>query len=214
MSRDTVASVTSAAAAPQLRFRLLAEVAVTSSTLYACTGDKFIFSGSNTYSPIGILGGISPIKESADGRPRGCTLWLRAVSSTDLREPLSEALFNKTVRLFRTFLSDSYTIVGTPQLGFSGYINKCELKLGDPEKGNFFEVEVENRLMREARSNWFNQETLWESYSGDTFYVHQAKIPNYRSAWGQMGNGTWDDYGGGNNTNNGPGDPADYWWEL
>lgn len=187
MSRDTVSSVTSAAAAAQLRFRLLAEIDVTSSTMYCVTGDQFIYSGSNTYSPVGGLGGISPIKESADGRPRGCTLWLRAVSSVDLREPLSEALFNKRVRLYRTFLSDSYTIVGTPQLGFTGFINKCELKLGDQEKGNYFEIEVESRLKREARSNRFNQETLWQSYSGDTFYVHQSKIPNYRSDWGQLG---------------------------
>lgn len=186
MSRDTVTSVTSAAAAPQVRFRLLAEIAVTSSTLYCATGDKFIYSGSNTYSPVGPLGGISPIKESADGQPRGCTLWLRAVSSVDLREPLSEAIFNKSVRLYRAFLSDSYTVVGTPQLGFSGFINKCELKLGDPEKGNYFEIEIESRLKREARSNRFNQETLWQTYSGDTFYVHVTKIPNYRSDWGQL----------------------------
>lgn len=187
MSRDTVASVTSAASLPQLRFRLLANIVVSSETYYCATGDRFIFSA-QTYSPVGPLGGISSIKEESDIFPRGVTMWLRAISSVDLAPPLAEDLFNKSVKLFRAFIAADNTLVGTPQLVFSGRINECDLTLGDPERGNFYEIAVESRLRREARSAYFNKETLWQAYSGDQFYRLVTRIPNYRSDWGQLGN--------------------------
>src|SRR5262245_14383152 len=115
MSRFAYAAVDSAASAPQLKFRLLAEVDVTSSTLYCTTGANFIYALSNTYSPVGPLGGVEPIQEASDMFPRAIRLWLRAVGSADLAEAMTENLFNKSVRLRRCFLTDSMTLVATPE---------------------------------------------------------------------------------------------------
>lgn len=215
MSRDTVASVTSAAAAPLLRYQLLAEVDVRSSTMYLCTGDQFIWVGSREYSPVGGLGGVSVIKEDADSIPRGITLWLRNVTSADMAESMSEAVFGKETRIFRTFLDQNGTVVGTPQRAYRGYLNKAKVVLGDPDRGNFFEVEYDSRLARESRSARFNQETLWQSYSGDTFFAHLHKVPLYRSRWGEMTNNPTNAGAGANNPPNRggtgqtqPGNPA------
>jgi hypothetical protein len=99
---------------------------------------------------------------------------------------LAGTLFRREVNVYRCFLTDSYTVVGTPQLGFRGLINRCELRLNDEGRGSHFEIEVESRLMQAGRSHYLNRETLWNvmPYSGDTFFDYVTKIPNFKSQWG------------------------------
>ena len=186
MTRDSSTTVTSASYAEQLRYHLLAEIDVRSSTLYLCTGNRFIYASPYTYSPGGGLGGVEAVREESDVFPRAVTMWLTAVGSSALSEPISEQLFNKSVKLYRTFLTDSLTVVDTPQLVFRGRVNQASIRLGDPERGNYFEIEAESRLKRTARSSYFNQETLTQAYSGDTFFIHVPKIPTWKGAWGEQ----------------------------
>jgi hypothetical protein len=67
---------------------------------------------------------------------------------------------------------------------FSGFINQVQLKLRDPTRGNYVELEIESRLRREPRSAWFNKETLWQTYSGDTFFNFIEQIPGFKALWG------------------------------
>lgn len=185
MSRDTSAAVTSANAAPAINWCIMADIGVTSQTLYACTGDKFIVSGGNTYSPVGYLGGVEPVQEDADVFPRGMKLWVALISSSALYEAMSEHIFNRNVSVYRATLnpSSSYAVVGTPQMFFKGRINRCEVKLGDPERGNYYELEVESRLRREAASAYYTREMLYQTYSGDTFCNYVHLIPGYKSVF-------------------------------
>lgn len=185
MSRDTVAAVTSANAEATVNWAILAQIGVTSSTIYACTGDRFIYSGANTYSPVGYLGGVEPAQEEADVFPRGMKLWVALVSSQALYEAMAEHLFNRTVSMYRATLdpSSAYTVVGTPQMFFKGRINRCEVRLGDPERGNFFELEIESRLRREAASAYYTREMMYQTYSGDTFFNYVHLIPGYKSVF-------------------------------
>ena len=186
MSRFAYAAVDSASQAQQLKFRLLAEVTMTSTTVYACTGINYIYALSNTYSPVGPFGGMDPIQEATDMFPRAIRLWLRAVGSADLVEPMTENLFNKSVKLRRAFLTDSMTLVATPELFFSGRVNGVNVYFGDATKGNYAELEVESRLRIEPRSARYNKESLWQTYSGDTFFNFVEQISGFISQWGKQ----------------------------
>jgi hypothetical protein len=196
MSRNLNVAVTSASFAEVTRFRLLVEVdSFQGGTAFACTGNNFItyFSGTSptvlaTYSPVGNLGGLDPIQEESDAFPRACKLWFSAINSASIAEVLAENVFNKRVRIYRTFLSDSYTVVSTPEMIFKGTINTCEMKLGDPERGNFFELEVESRLAKQPVARYYDKATLSVVYnqSSSTLFDFVHQIPFTRADWGGM----------------------------
>lgn len=187
MSRDLSAAVTSAAQLSQVQYRWLVEVhSLSTGITRACTGYQFLVFNGNTYSPVGNLGGAEKIQEDTDIFPRAVRLWFAAVSTTQIQDVLNENLFNRPVKILRTFLTDSYTNVATPEELFRGLINTCEMRLKDPERGDFFEIEVESRLRREPRAQYFNRETLWTFYgqSGDTFFDFLTSIPFTKAKWG------------------------------
>lgn len=187
MSRDVAAAVTSAAQLDTIQYRWLVEVhSLSTGTTRACTGYQHIVFNGNTYSPVGHLGGAEKIQEDADPFPRAVRLWFAAVSTTQIQDVLSENMFNRPVQIYRTFLTDSYTNVATPEELFRGFVNTCEMKLKDPERGDYFEIEVESRLRRQPRAQYFNRETLWTFYgqSGDTFFSFLSQIPLTKANWG------------------------------
>lgn len=187
MSRNLSAAVTSISQLPAVQFRMLCEVdSLSTGMTRACTGNNFIVFNGNTYSPIGLLGGAEKIQEDADIYPRAVRLWFSAVNTSQIQDVLSENLFNRPVRIYRTFLTDSFTNVATPEMVFTGKINTCEMKLKDPQRGDYFEIEVESRLMREPRAQYFNRETLWTTYaqSGDTFFDYVSQIAIRGANWG------------------------------
>lgn len=187
MSRDVAAAVTSAAQLDTVQYRWLVEVdSLSTGMTRACTGYQFVVFNGNTYSPVGNLGGAEKIQEDADVFPRAVRLWFAAVSTTQIQDVLSENMFNRPVRIYRTFLTDSFTNVATPEQLFQGYVNTCDMKLKDQQRGDYFEIEVESRLNRPPRVQYFNRETLWTFYnqSGDTFFNYLSQIPLTKAKWG------------------------------
>jgi hypothetical protein len=166
--------------------RQLVDVGVTSSTIYACSGYRYLFAMGNTYTPVGVLGGIEPIQEESDPFPRGLKLWLAAINSSQLYEPLREDMFNRTVKVWEAFLDpDTLALSNTPELRWQGRINEVEIRFNDSERGNYYEVSAETELRRTPQKAYFNKETLWLTYSGDTFYDLMHLIPTQRTMWGQ-----------------------------
>ena len=187
MTRFAYAAAQSASTEETVQFRLFADVTFTTTMIRACTGVTPIVWGVNTYSAIGAFGGLDKVQEDAEPFPRAVRLWMSAVGSAQMTEPLTEQLFNKPVKLYRGFLDTAKgTLVSTPELMFSGFINTCEIKLRDPTRGNYFELEIESRLARQPRAAWFNKETLWQTYSGDTFFNFIDQIPNFKALWGNQ----------------------------
>ena len=167
-------------------FRQLVDIGITSGTLYACSGYRFLFAMGNTYTPVGVLGGLEPIQEESDPFPRGLKLWLAAVNSSQLYEPLREDMFNRPVKVWEAFLDpDTFTLSNTPELRWQGRINEVEIRFNDSERGNYYEVSAETDLRRTPQKAYFNKETLWLTYSGDTFYDLMHLIPTQRTMWGQ-----------------------------
>lgn len=189
MSRNLSAAVTSISQLSTVRYRLLCEVySLTGGTTRACTGNNFVVFNGNTYSPVGKLGGLDPIQEESDVFPRSCKLWFAAVNTTAIQDVLSENMFRKPVVLYRTFLTDSYTCVATPEVVFKGRINTCDMRLKDPERGDYFEIEVESKLGRSNRSVYFNKETLSIVYAqnSNTLFDYVSQIPFKKANWGGM----------------------------
>lgn len=191
MTRHTTAAVDSALSLPEITWAMLADIGITSGTLYVCTGNRFIYS-TNTYNPVGGFGTIDPIREESDAFPRGVKMNIALVSSQAIYEAFNEQLFNKPVVLYKAVLSNA-TVVGTPEIIFKGRINHCGGRISQQD-GSYFELEVESRLRREPRTAFFNRETLWQTYSGDTGANYIERIPLYKSTWGSLANGV---YGGG-----------------
>lgn len=166
--------------------RQLVDVGVTSGTIYACSGYRYLYAMGNTYTPVGVLGGIEPIQEESDPFPRGLKLWLAAINSSQLYEPLREDMFNRDVRVYEAFLDpDTFALSNTPELRWKGKINEIEIRFNDAERGNYYEVSAETDLRRTPKKAYFNKETLWQTYSGDTFYDLMHLIPTQRAKWGQ-----------------------------
>ena len=184
MSRDTVSSVTSHFAQTQFQASLLCKLALNSSTLYACTGNRFVTDGTNTYTPVGGFGGVGDIQEDANPKSRTLRVWVSALNSAALYEPFTEALFNKDIRLYRAAVSGSNTCVGTPQQIYRGFVNKVDVKLGDEQRGNYYELECESRLYRESSTAYYSKEFLWRTYSGDTGLDYVPRIAGFQSNWG------------------------------
>lgn len=189
MTRHTYAAAESAAADILLHYRLLVDIGVTSSTIYACTGNKYIFTLGNTYSPVGILGQIEPVEDQADVTPRTLKLTLQSVNSRDMFEPLREDMFNRPVRIYRAYEHpNSGTLVSTPDLHWRGFINDVKLNWGDRERGNFIEIEAETALRRTSEVTNFTKEAHWTvlSQSGDTFFNFMHQIPLAKAMWGNQ----------------------------
>lgn len=167
-------------------FRQLVDVGVTSSTIYACNGYRYLYAMGNTYTPVGVLGGIEPIQEESDPFPRGLKLWLAAVNSSQLYEPLREDMFNRPVKVWEVFLDpETFALSNTPELRWQGKVNEVEIRFNDSDRGNYYEVSAETELRRTPQRAYFNKETLWITYSGDTFYDLMHLIPTQRTMWGQ-----------------------------
>lgn len=186
MSRNISSAVTSISQLSTVRYRLLCEIYSGTGTVYACTGANFVLFNGNTYSPVGNLGGVDPIQEESDVFPRSVKIWFAAVNTQAIADVLAERMFRRPVVLLRTFLTDSYTCVSTPETVFRGRINTCEMRLKDPDRGDYFEIEVESKLNRVSRSLYFNRETLANYYaqSGNTLFEFVSQIPFKKANWG------------------------------
>lgn len=192
MTRFEYTAAFSASSAPLFAYRQMLELGVTSSTLYFITGNQFIFALGNTYTPVGGLGGIDPIQEESDPFPRTVRMWLSAVNSSNLFEPLREDMFGRSVVIRHGYLDpEQFTLVSTPEVLWKGQVNKVEVRLSDVERGNFYEVEAESTLRRKPPVTNFNLETHWTTlgHSGDLFFSLIDQVPLSRAMWGQQPTG-------------------------
>lgn len=187
MSRFSYTAQQSLAARDVIAFRQLVDVGITSGTVYACSGYRYLFALGNTYSPVGMLGGIEPIQEESDPFPRGLKMWLAAVNSSEMYEPLRSDMFNRPVKVWETFLDpDTFALVNTPELAWAGSVDEVEIRFNDPERGSYYEVGSETELRRTPKRAYFNHESQVLAFSGDLFFDWTPLIPTYTSMWGQQ----------------------------
>ncbi len=187
--RHEYAAANSAAHANQLEYRQFVDIGVTSGTMYACSGNRYLYTLGNTYSPVGNFGGIDPVEAPADTQPKTVRFWLSAVNSAAMYEATREDMFNRPVTIRYGYISQTTNaLVSTPSILWKGVINSVELKFGDAEKGNYFEVEAETRIRSKSEVVNFNTETHQTvlAQSGDTFFKYQDKVSTTKAMWGNQ----------------------------
>jgi hypothetical protein len=183
--------------ATQLLYRQMAEVGVTSSTVYACNGQHYIYAMGNTYSPVGGLGTVEPVQEEAEPFPRTVRVTLRAVNSMDFYEPMREDMFGRRLVLRHVLLHpSSYTPVSTPETLWSGYINKVGINYNQADKGTYIEIEAETDLRRRPPVINYNKESMLLISSGDTFFNYIDQVQLATAHWGKSAT-TFSGGGGG-----------------
>jgi hypothetical protein len=186
MSRNT-AAVESASQPGQIRLRIAAHVDSVSTPLRLVTGGNYIYTGTNTYTPIGGMATIDPVQEDTDIFPRAIRVKLAATNSAQVVDLAAENLYNKPVTLYRMVLTDALTVVDTPQLLFKGRINTATYVPNDTQYGSYYEIEVEGRLKQNPKVMYYDRQTLWTilGNSGDTFFDQLVNIPNFIGEWGK-----------------------------
>ena len=201
MTRLLYAASNSAAQLPQLYYRQLVDVGVTSGTVYACNGDKYLFAMGNTYVPVGHLGAVEPVQEESDPFPRTVRCTLQAVGSADLYEAFREDMFGRPLRIWHVFLDSNKAMVTTPEPMWSGQINKVSMHFDTKDKGTYLEVEAETDLRRAPPVVNYTKESLQLSNPGDTFCNFIDQIPLAKAQWGKQATsfaGDWSRWRGGN----------------
>lgn len=193
--RFTGAAANSASQLSTIQYRTFVDIGVTSTTLYLVNGNQFLNSSAtnnptvNTYSPVGGFGGIEPLQDQADVRPSTARMWMRAVGSADVFEPLREDMFNRPVVVRHGYL-DAATdaLVSTPEVIWKGFVNKVDIRFADTEKGNYFEIEAETSLRRKSELINFTKEALQTvmGQSGDTFFDYIFQVPMVKALWGNQ----------------------------
>lgn len=187
MSRNTDSAVTSASQSAALRFRVLVNIqSLSSGNFYACTGDRFIYTMGNTYTPVGALGGLDAVQEEPDPFPRSVRAWISLANSAAVTEALNESLYRKPGVMHRVFLSQSYTVQGTPQIIFKGVVDRAEMG-SSTDRGNYLEVEFESRLKQMPQLGYFTRDIfqLYVSTTSDTFLNYQNDMRFFVPAWGR-----------------------------
>jgi hypothetical protein len=185
MSRNTTGDVTSATQLYQQRYRTLVEVfSFTGGTVRACTGGNFVIVGANTYSPVGNFASVENVQEDAGVFPRAVRMRISLLNSAAMYEVLNETMFQKPVKIYRASLTDSYTVAGTPQLAFHGFINQSYINhdLGD----SYLEIEAETRLKQPGKAVYMDSTTIKQvmAFSSDIFFDLLSQIPLSTAKWG------------------------------
>lgn len=185
MTRFSTTAINSYLTEPVLDFRLLADVQVASETLLMHTGVGTLTVGGSNYLGIGWLGGVEKVQESIEEFTPGVRLYLTAVESVPLMAAYSESLFGKSVTLRRCWLRDN-AIVGTPEVWYIGQIGEVNVHRGDPERGNYIEINCETKLNRSSKSSYYTKDDMIVAgYSGDTFFNYLSQIATVKALWGQ-----------------------------
>ena len=214
VTRNLTAAVGSVMSTAEWGLRCLADITLTNSHIYAQTGIGDLVVGTITYQGVGNLGGVQQIRDSLDRFAPGVNLWLSACSSDLFSEAINETLFNKDVLLYRAIVQNG-AVVNTPELWFRGKINEVNMHRGDPERGDYLEVQCRIRLKKEAKSTYYTHEDLWLTYSGDTGFDYHSQISGFKGTWGGFatgfmgghfyeGNQAWQTGGRGGGSSPGP----------
>lgn len=187
MTRFVSSSMEALSQLDQIMPRVLVDVEVSFGTyVYACDGVRPLYALGNTYTPVGPFGGVDNMREDSDPYPSTLRLWLSAVGSSSVYASGAEAMFNNDVRVYRTFLDTATEAqVSTPELLWKGKVDNAVLHIMDADKGNYVEIECRSTLHKRTVATYFNRETLWLTYSGDTFYQWLEQIPLTKTLWGQ-----------------------------
>lgn len=147
---------------------------------HTATGDIVI--DGQTYTGVGALGGIDPVKQSANNGPASLNLSLTGLDPTLVAETLNERTAGSKVKIMICSLDDDFKVTSASII-FAGRVSTQRFAYGQEMS---IEVEVVDRLADWQRkgSRRFDQESHTNEYPGDDFCRFIAQMSEKPISWG------------------------------
>jgi hypothetical protein len=185
VTRFSVTANADAVALPHVPYVLCADFDFASGHIRLNSYDRdFSFSG-NTYTGLGQLVGIGPIKESADLSADKLDFSLSHVPNSTMSTTLTQTYHGRSASLYVGYLNDSLALVGTPHLLWEGRMDS--LKVRSEEGGSIINLVCENRLMLwNKASGWlWTHEHQREFDPDDLIFDQVSSLVNKVAKWGE-----------------------------
>lgn len=131
MTRSLAAGVSTAVASGQVRPVAFVELDTEDGYLRYSSADRSLTFSSMTFTGLGDLGTISPLREPTDLSAEGITITLTGIPDTHIDLALDTAIQGRRARIWLGFLDANYAIIVDPVLLFVGRMDNQSITLGD-----------------------------------------------------------------------------------
>lgn len=161
--------------------------------------------GSNTWTGTGDLGSIDSVRESTSITPEALRMTLSGVTSDITNIVFNTNYYQRPCIVYLGALSAG-ALVADPDIVFSGFIQKIEMKLGGGASGDVVVLTAESELIlfKRSRDVRYTNNELQSEFSGDTGLEYLESVTTQNVVWrgknnnlGGGGGGQTDGAGGG-----------------
>lgn len=190
MSRGNAAANVTAAGRQHVRPIFFAALHFDSGTLRLHNGIGPYTWGGQTWTGMGALVSVGPMRESDILSPQRVSFVLGMANQDIVNELASQAIYERLVYGYVGFLDDRGNLVADPDLRWSGYMDTSEIIQG---ANPMVVLHCESELIREFQANgaMFTDEDQQERYSGDTGFEYMDQMAlGPRVQWGPGGSFT------------------------
>lgn len=190
MARDITSAFKTAVTAGVVQPILATELDFSTGTLYFWNGygdlTMTVRGGSQTFTGLGDLAGISAVTETTEMKASGITLTLTGVKSSLISEALSANYTNRNAYVYLGLFDSSKNVISDVYTLFSGKMDV--LKINEQAETSTIELAVENRLISFDRPNErrYTHEDQQIDYSGDLGFEFVPDLQDKPIVWGKQ----------------------------
>lgn len=139
---------------------------------------------SKTWSGVGDLGSVSPIRETANTEAVGVNLTLSGIPSAMLSVALGEHYQGRPASLWFGFTDKSGTIIADPANVYGGRMDIMKIDEGGETASITVSTESRLRDLRRARDHRYTHEDQQILYPGDLGLQFVASLQDQQIVWG------------------------------
>lgn len=184
MTRGLTAGAISASQAASAGVIVLVEMLLDSGAVRVCSAAADISWNGYTWSAVGQLGKLNPIREAETGQISGAVFELSSIPSDYLTHALTENYQGRTVNIYVAFLAlPQHSLVANPVLEWSGTLDMMSVQ--DDATSGAIQVTAETALFDFARAvpvNWSDSEQQ-AMYPGDIGMQYVPQMATKQLVW-------------------------------
>jgi hypothetical protein len=139
--------------------------------------------GGNTFTGIGIAGGISRLVDDLDTIARPLELLLTGLSSSIVATARDEIYQGRAIIVYAAWLNESWQLVANPQVWWSGFMNY--MVLDATPAGGSIKLTSDHELNFGASSLLATNESLRMRNASEAGAEFQKDIQGFKSSWGE-----------------------------
>ena len=184
MARTLTAAMLAEFAAGTVAPCLIAEIEVDGGFVRAWTGIGDLSFGGQTYTGLGDLAGVTPVRESSDIVANGVQFQLSGIPGALISTALGSVRWNKTAKLWLGMLNGSGALIADPYLLFSGFTDVPSIEeAGDTAR---LTLSAESRLvdLKRARVRTYTPEDQHIDYPDDQGFDFVAGLQDAQITFG------------------------------